>query len=238
MKNMQIKRIAVIGFIAFALLVAGGRMLAAMQPENTQDLLQNALDALDSPHQPCKPVGLQSMMSMDGLLPCATEPAISPVAHLVGNLCVSFEWFCTEGPWSNWMASFLQNKNQVSDIILDDDVMTFLGERDDISWRVQMLIDKLEALDPQQTKILFSTLQAAQKQMRDDAMTQQQIDHALMEHEETLLRIFENKKPNPASSTAKPTELEVRKPVLERFKPKPGHGPGVVEMSSGRAISR
>lgn len=218
-RNIGLKRIAVIGFIALSLMVAGGRLLAAIKPTTTADLLLSTLDALDSPHQPCKPVGLQSMMSMDGLLPCMNQPAIQPVAHLVGKLCVSFEWFCTESPWSSAMNKFLQKHHLVSDVMLDEDAVTFLGERDDLSWRVQMLFDQIQSFDPQQIKILFSAIEVAQKELFIDAMNRKQGAIGTLD-DEAADRFYESVETILAKYSDKLADPQVQRPILERFKRK------------------
>lgn len=234
-KNIGLKRIAVIGFIALALMVAGGRLLAAMQPTTTADLLLGTLDTLDSTHQPCKPVGLQSMISTDGLLPCMNQPAIQPVAHLVGKLCVSFEWFCTASPWSSVMNNLMQSHHPVSDIMLDEDAVTFMGERDDASWRIQMLLD---SLDPQQTKVLFSLVNSVQEEMILDAVSRQQAGRKALDEVEAVDRLADSLERNLAKASGEIYDSGLHKAILERFKPKTRHGSGVTDAGLEHQVSK
>lgn len=237
-KDIGLKRIAVIGFIALALMVAGGRLLAAMQPTTTADLLLGTLDTLDSQHQPCKPVGLPSMISMEGLLPCMNQPAIQPVAHLVGKLCVSFEWFCTASPWSSVMSNLMQSHHPVSDIMLDEDAITFMGERDDASWRIQMLPDIIDSLDPQQTKVLFSFINAVREEMFLDEVSRQQAGLKALDGVEAVDRIADSLERNLAKSSDEIYASGLHKVILERFKPKTRHGSGVTDAVLEHQVSK
>gem|GEM_PF-3551190 len=70
-----------------------------------------------------------------GLLRECMAPA---VAQLVGSICVSWQWLCTEKTLNSWLPMFLEKERQVSDVIVSDSETSILGEDEDLHWQLRI----------------------------------------------------------------------------------------------------
>lgn len=99
----------------------------------------------------CEASVASSLLKLVGLSQCGTPT----VSHTVGELCVTFEEYCSEQSMKSWLQRFIKDNPAISLLALRSSGATLMGTHEDISWRLHAVIDELSE---QEVRVLFSAL--------------------------------------------------------------------------------